>query len=388
MNSIYDKKQRYKLFLISSALIIGLASMWVSNNLIRKLADVEKKRVNLLGTAYRVLQQSDAEDDLTLIVEIISNNATIPIIITEADDKIMLHSNINIPRRDSISFLQKKLLKFKDKNPPITFEISKGYSQYLYYDESILLKQLSYYPYVQLGLISVLIFIAYIAFSNFRNAEENQVWVGLSKETAHQLGTPISSLMAWTELIKSQNQTDNNLITEMGKDVERLKMVAERFSKIGSKPDLEITNLIDTLEEALIYVKRRASKKVNMHMLFDANDFIPVNVNISLFEWVIENVCKNAFDAMEGKGELSINVIVAKDWAHIDIQDNGKGIIKSKQKTIFNPGYTTKQRGWGLGLSLAKRIIENYHNGKIFVKNSELNVGTTFRISIPVQKEE
>ncbi len=285
-----------------------------------------------------------------------------------------------------VEFLKKKLESFRAKNPPIVFHLWDGYNQYLYYDESIILKQLSYYPFIQLGLISVFILIAYIAFSNFRKAEENQVWVGLSKETAHQLGTPISSLMAWVELIKSEDKPNPALLTEMSKDVERLKMVAERFSKIGSKPDLETNNLTDILSEAVGYIKTRASKKVQVQTHFSTDDFIPVALNVALFEWVIENLCKNAFDAMEAKGELNISVLHVKDEVHIDIQDNGKGIAKTRQKTIFNPGYTTKKRGWGLGLSLAKRIIENYHNGKIFVKQSEVNKGTTFRITLPVQQ--
>lgn len=386
MSSIYDKKQRSKLYLIAAAFIIGMASMWISSNLIGKLSDIEKRRVELLGQAYRIMQQDDSNTDLNLVIDVISNNTSIPILIAEENGEVLFHVNIHLPKKNEQEFLQKKLESFKEKNPPIVFNLWEGYSQYLYYDGSIILKQLSYYPFIQLGLISVFILIAYVAFSNFRKAEENQVWVGLSKETAHQLGTPISSLMAWVELIKTQEKPDQNLVNEMGKDVERLKMVAERFSKIGSKPDLEIHNLMDVLYEALNYVKRRASKKVDVNYHFKQDDFIAVELNVALFEWVIENICKNAFDAMEGIGSLDIYVIPGKDDVNIDIKDSGKGISKGKQKTIFNPGYTTKQRGWGLGLSLAKRIIENYHNGKIFVKMSEVNKGTTFRITIPIQQ--
>lgn len=386
MSSIYDKKQRSKLYLIAAAFIIGMASMWISSNLIGKLSDIEKRRVELLGQAYRIMQQDDSNTDLNLVIDVISNNTSIPILIAEENGEVLFHVNIHLPKKNEQEFLQKKLESFKEKNPPIVFNLWEGYSQYLYYDGSIILKQLSYYPFIQLGLISVFILIAYVAFSNFRKAEENQVWVGLSKETAHQLGTPISSLMAWVELIKTQEKPDQNLVNEMGKDVERLKMVAERFSKIGSKPDLEIHNLMDVLYEALNYVKRRASKKVDVNYHFKQDDFIAVELNVALFEWVIENICKNAFDAMEGIGSLDIYVIPGKDEVNIDIKDSGKGISKGKQKTIFNPGYTTKQRGWGLGLSLAKRIIENYHNGKIFVKMSEVNKGTTFRITIPIQQ--
>ncbi len=385
MSSIYDKKQRYKLYLITAAFVIGLATILMSNALVNRLADVEKRRVDLLREAYQNLQSAEVEQDLALILEIIKNNTTIPIIIAEVNDTVIYYNNINVPKRDSVAFLQNKLQKFKAKGEPHEFVVDGEYKQYLYYDESILLKRLSFYPFVQMGLVSIFILIAYAAFSNFRKAEENQVWVGLSKETAHQLGTPISSLMAWTELLKTQDPLDKSLLTEMDKDVQRLKMVAERFSKIGSKPDLEMNNLSDVLHEAVNYIKRRASKKVTIHDNSEVYDFLPVNLNIALFEWVIENVCKNAMDAMESKGELFINVVPAKDVVHIDIRDTGKGISKTKQKTIFNPGYTTKKRGWGLGLSLAKRIIENYHNGKIFVKQSEVNVGTTFRITLPLQ---
>lgn len=386
MSTIYDKKQRSKLYLIAAALLIGLVSMWISNTLIEKLKDIEKRRVELLSQAYRIMQQEDSNTDLNLVIDVISNNTSIPILIAEENDTVLFHVNIKLPKNNQQAFLQKKLQSFKQKNPPIVFHLWEGYDQYLYYDGSIILKQLSYYPFIQLGLVSVFFIIAYVAFSNFRKAEENQVWVGLSKETAHQLGTPISSLMAWVELIKTQDKPDPGLMNEMSKDVERLKMVAERFSKIGSNPDLEINNLSDILLEALNYIKNRASKKVMVNTHFNPDDFIPVALNMALFEWVVENICKNAFDAMEGKGELNISVSQSKEEVHIDIQDNGKGIPKSKQKTIFNPGYTTKKRGWGLGLSLAKRIIENYHNGKIYVKQSEVNKGTTFRITLPIQQ--
>lgn len=254
----------------------------------------------------------------------------------------------------------------------------------LYYGNSILLRQLAYYPYVQLSVIMLFFFITYLAFKNTKKLEENQVWVGLTKETAHQLGTPISSLMAWMELLKAQ-QLDQSLLSDMSKDVERLRTIAERFSKIGSKPDLEMVNLTDTLFESIDYIKKRASNKVNIISNFGTIDFLPVYLNPSLFAWVIENICKNAIDAMNGKGELEISLTTKQNQIHIDIRDTGKGIPKSRFKTIFNAGYTTKKRGWGLGLSLAKRIIENYHQGKIFVKASQIDQGATFRITLPLQ---
>ncbi len=383
MSTIYDKKQRYKLYLIAAAFFIGMITIVISNALVNKLAAVEKSRVELLREAYSILLDPDSNENLQIILDVISSNTTIPIIIADAKDTVVFYSNIKVSKRDSAEFLQKKLHKFKSKVEPHVVKLGAGDNQYLYYNESILLRQLSYYPFVQMGMVTIFILIAYAAFSNFRKAEENQVWVGLSKETAHQLGTPISSLMAWVDLIKNQEVTDMSVVGEMGKDVDRLRMVAERFSKIGSKPDLEMVNLSDVLGESLEYIKRRAPKKVQVYDNIEVYDFLPAQLNKALFEWVIENLCKNAMDAMEAKGELYVNLVPTKDFIHIDIKDTGKGIPKAKFKTVFNPGYTTKKRGWGLGLSLAKRIIENYHNGKIVVKQSEINAGTTFRISLP-----
>ena len=269
----------------------------------------------------------------------------------------------------------------RSKHKPIEIVLMNGEKNYIYYKDSILLTQLFYYPYIQLSVIILFIFVSYFAFSYSRRAEQNQVWLGMSKETAHQLGTPISSLMAWIELMKIKEES-NELIHEVDKDVKRLSTITERFSKIGSSPVLTNENIVSALVNSVNYLKTRSPNKVayNLHFAGDAEIFIPLN--IALFEWVIENVCKNAIDAMDGSG--SIDIYLSNDIAHvhIDIKDTGKGITKGNFKTIFQPGFTTRQRGWGLGLSLAKRIVEIYHRGKIFVKSSEIGIGTTIRISL------
>jgi signal transduction histidine kinase len=267
----------------------------------------------------------------------------------------------------------------KDENDPIIISVSETETQYLYYRSSILLENLKYYPIVQFAVILLFILVAYLAFSSSRNAEQNQVWVGMSKETAHQLGTPISSLMAWVELLKMQN-IDESLIQEFEKDTQRLERITERFSKIGSVPELTRTDVAETIRSTVAYLKTRSSAKVKFLLDFSEQEVYEVPLNASLFSWVIENLCKNAIDAMNNIGTIQISIVEKGNQILIDLADTGKGISKSYFKTVFQPGFTSKKRGWGLGLSLAKRIVENYHKGKIFVKHSEINKGTTFRI--------
>ena len=256
--------------------------------------------------------------------------------------------------------------------------IGSNQTHYLYYSQSILLKKLTYYPYVQLSVIILFIIVAYFAFSSTRKAEQNQVWVGLSKETAHQLGTPISSLMAWLEILK-MNATDRQMVVEFEKDILRLEKITERFSKIGSKPKLTPQNLTHIVDNAIDYLRTRSSENIDFQLYAPENP-VMIPLNASLFEWVIENTCKNSMDAIDGKGLIKISIIDSSKFVFVDITDSGKGIPRSKQKTIFKPGYTTKKRGWGLGLSLAKRIVEEYHGGKIFVSSSDLGKGATLRI--------
>ncbi len=310
---------------------------------------------------------------------IIENNNTVPVILTDEADSIISAKNFNPEKIDDPAFLQKNLKKIKDKNEPIKIILEKGHYNLVYYKDSIILTMLSYYPYGQLGIIVLFILVSYLAFNSSRKADQNQVWVGMSKETAHQLGTPTSSLAGWIEILQN-NYPEISITKELALDVERLEKVTERFSRIGSKPSPANENIISIISHTIDYLKLRTSSKIRFVNSYNPEQEIIVPVNKALFEWVIENVCKNAIDSMEGSGEITIRISDNDKNAVIDISDTGKGMPKSAFNKIFNPGYTTKQRGWGLGLSLAKRIVEEYHNGRIFVRNSELGKGSCIRI--------
>ena len=309
------------------------------------------------------------------------NTAAVPVIYTDSSKtKIIERSNkIDTSKVGTQEKLQKELSRLAQQNTPIEIDLGEGSKGYIFYEESTLLSQLKYYPYVQFGVIGLFLLIAYILFSTARKAEQDQVWVGMSKETAHQLGTPLSSLMAWMELLKEKGVEESTLI-EMNRDVDRLNTITERFSKIGSKPILVDEDLAEVLENSVDYIKKRTSRNVIFAIVNNNTAPFKAKLCVPLFDWVIENICKNAVDSMDGKGSIKIEITDNVQFAYIDITDTGKGISKGKTRTVFEPGFTTKKRGWGLGLSLCKRIIENYHNGKIFVKRSELGVGTTFRI--------
>ena len=308
------------------------------------------------------------------------NTAAVPVIYTDSSKtKIIERSNkIDTSKVGTQEKLQKELSRLAQQNTPIEIDLGKGSKGYIFYEESALLSQLKYYPYVQFGVIGLFLLIAYILFSTARKAEQDQVWVGMSKETAHQLGTPLSSLMGWNEHLRSLN-VDESVVDEMTRDIKRLQTITERFSKIGSQPTLQDEDVCAVINNSVDYLKKRTSKNVNYELILPMKE-VHVQMSIALFEWVIENLCKNAVDAMDGKGMLKIKVMEVPEGIAVDVSDTGKGIPKSKFKTVFEPGFTTKQRGWGLGLSLCKRIIENYHKGKIFVLSSETNKGTTFRI--------
>jgi signal transduction histidine kinase len=377
--NIYSKKQVWKISLLAGAVLIGLLSLWYTNKLVRKLSAEERKKVELWAKAMQQLQTD--VDNLTFPFEVIQKNETVPLIETDEKGNILEVRNLDSLRRKDLQYLKEELEDMKQQHhDPIVISAS-GITRYIFYKDSILLTQLRYYPYIQLGVIFLFILVAYLAFSASRKAEQNQVWVGLSKETAHQLGTPISSLLAWLELLKIK-KIDPELVTEIDTDIRRLETITERFSKIGSSPVLEKVGIAGVLANAINYIRSRSSNKIQFMLHFSEENEILVPVNISLFEWVIENLCKNAVDAMDGTGSIDIYIHDHVQVLYIDIKDTGKGVPKSKYRTIFNPGYTTKQRGWGLGLSLSKRIIEDYHNGKIFVKSSEINRGTTFRIAL------
>lgn len=382
MKKIYQTNQLLKFIFIAIAVIIVVVSTIFTNRLAEKLSVEETKKVEIWAEATRQLLLADENTDVNFLLNIIEGNTTIPVIMTDEHDNMLSHRNISTPKNKEEEFLISKISKLKNDRQPIVFKLDDDSQQFIYYDESSLLKQLHVFPYVQFGIIILFFIIVILAFSSTKRAEQNQVWVGLSKETAHQLGTPISSLLAWTELLKSRHE-DDKLLLDMEKDVKRLSIIAERFSKIGSKPDLKETELADALSNAVNYMKNRSSSKVSITLQYPENESISVPLNVPLFEWVIENLCKNAIDAMNGIGKIDVLVKTNEREAVIDITDTGKGMERKFYKAIFTPGYTTKERGWGLGLSLAKRIIEEYHKGKIFVKQSEINVGTTFRIMIP-----
>jgi LytS/YehU family sensor histidine kinase len=378
----YSTKQRWKFSLFLSAIIIGASSLLYTNQLVHSLSAEERKKVELWAEATKEIQNAGlAEDVSNVVYRILQEDKTIPKILVDEKENIISYANIDSARvnRTKGQYLKDLLTRMKLENKPIEISFSDGEKNYIYYKDSTLLDKLIYYPFIQLGVISLFIFVSYLAFSISRRMEQDQVWVGMSKETAHQLGTPISSLIAWVELLRLKNE-DTTVIDEVSKDVERLQVITERFSKIGSPPVLSKTNLIDVLNKAVGYLKTRTSHKVVYTINFSNVHEIMVPINVPLFEWVIENICKNAIDAMNGAGNIDVLVKDDIQVVYIDIKDTGKGIAKSKYKTVFQPGYTTKRRGWGLGLSLSKRIIEVNHNGKIFVKNSELNKGTTFRI--------
>lgn len=500
--NIYTKKQRWKLVLAAIAFLIVLASLWYTNNLVKRIRNDEKQKVKLWAEAVQkkaklvkftneLFEKIKAEErkkaelyaeatrqlsgdlrDPGFVLKVLQDNTTVPVILTNEKDEISSATatrNLDSLREKDTTYLRQQLNLMKSLYPPLEVEVYKGIKQrlyhkdsrvftdiqlvfdsltksfidevavntaavpviytdstktlvlekndkidvaeinspaklkaklkdlagqnepikvvlregdvnYIFYAEAEILTRLRLYPYVQFGVIGLFLLIAYVLFSTARKAEQDQVWVGMSKETAHQLGTPLSSLMAWNEHLRGIG-VDESIVNEMQRDVKRLDTITDRFSKIGSQPTLTNENVNDILFNAVEYLKSRTSKNVRYHIHLP-NDNLMVHVCVPLFEWVIENLCKNAVDAMDGKGEIIVTLKDIPEALHIDISDTGKGIAKSKFKTVFEPGYTTKKRGWGLGLSLCKRIIENYHEGKIFVLNSEAGKGTTFRIEM------
>ncbi len=380
MQNIYDVRQKGKLiFLLISVLLVG-GVLYVSNDLVDDLSVEERKKMEIWAEATRELASDKTEMSMELILKVIQSNTSIPAILVDENGAINQYVNLNLPESDPEKYLQRKLAQLQSGSNVIEISLGGDEKQYLYYDDSILLKRLSLYPYVQLGVMVLFVLIVYFALISTKKAEQNKVWVGLSKETAHQLGTPISSLMAWMDLLEASG-VDPALLSDMNKDVKRLSVIAERFSKIGSKPEMELVYVNEVLENATEYMRRRVSSKVQIttHLPSDAEGAM---VCLPLFEWVIENLCKNAVDAMNGEGRIDVYLTSERQQIYIDIKDTGKGIARKNFKTVFNPGYTTKKRGWGLGLTLAKRIIEEYHDGRIFVKESEVGKGTTFRIEL------
>jgi len=394
--NIYNRKQKWKYALLGFAIAIGISSLFVTNRLVKELKKEERKKIELWAQATKQLVNISGEGDYSLAIHVITDHHNIPLMLVDECDSILENRNmLNTTKLDSFliglklkkekvitkSFLRKELEYIRaNGDEPIEINFI-GDKQWIYYKDSALLNRLRYYPIYQLGFIGLFMLIAYLTFSAARKSEQNQVWAGMAKETAHQIGTPLSSLMAWIELLKEKN-SDKNILGEMEKDVGRLETITERFSKIGSKTDLEVIDLITVIENAIHYLKARLPQKITFTLNLPSKSLM-IAINKVLLEWVIENLCKNATDAMSGKGEISIYIEEDEHQATIYIVDNGKGIDRSLIKNIFKPGVTSKKRGWGLGLSLSKRIIEEYHNGKIYVKRSKENKGSTFCISLP-----
>ncbi len=375
---IYRKKQRWKLILLLAAILIGVGSLWYTNRLVDRIEVTERQKMELWAEAIRIMNSADFETDLAFPFSVIESNTHIPVILTDSDGQILNYKNIDSLKATHPGYLERQLRLAREENDSLVINLGPGEYQNLFYRDSIVLRQLILFPYVQLGVIILFILVSYIAFSVSRKAEQNEVWTGMSKETAHQLGTPISSLMGWMELLK-QSALDPAMVREMEKDASRLEKITDRFSKIGSKPALTEGDLTRILTETMDYMRNRGPESVEYRLDIPQKP-VRVDLNETLFEWVIENLCKNATDAIEGSGRVILHAVETDNSVIIDVEDSGKGIPKSKYRTIFKPGYTTKKRGWGLGLSLSKRIIESYHHGKIFVLSSDPFDSTVIRI--------
>ena len=383
-----DKIRQVKIMLFVAAIVLAVLSLVVSHYLVRDLYAEERSKMEIWSEAMRALNNADENADLNLVLKVINDNNTIPVIVTDSMGHVQTFRNLKISDchsyDDSLRYAAKAARSLYNSDRFIKIAIGDSITSdniFVCYDDSVMLKRLSSYPYVQLCVVFVFVVVAIFALLTSKKAEQNKVWVGLSKETAHQLGTPISSLMAWTEILK-ETYPDDDLIPEMDKDVKRLQLIADRFSKIGSLPEPVPSSLNEVMEHVISYMDRRTSAKVKMIRRFPDHEVV-VNLNDSLFEWVIENLSKNAVDAMEGAGTITLTIDDSQDnRVIVEVSDTGKGIKKKNLRNVFRPGFTTKKRGWGLGLSLAKRIVEEYHHGRIFVKCSEIGKGTTFRIEL------
>ena len=391
----YDGVRRVKRILVAGAVLIVVASLWVSHGLISDLKNEEQTKMGVWAEAMRSLTSADETTDLNLVLRVINDNHTIPVIVTDEKGRVTTSRNLRLryrTSRDSVKQVNEALARLKAGGHSMrialgTDEVGDTHATalYIYYGQSLLLQRLAWFPYVQLGVVTVFLLVALLALLSTKRAEQNKVWVGLTKETAHQLGTPISSLMAWMAVMR-ETHPDDALIDEMEADVRRLEMVAERFSKIGSAPKLHPETVGPIVERVAEYIARRIPKSVKLAVdLRDESELIPISA--PLVEWVVEVLCKNAADAMPGVGQIGISGGKVGDRYVIDVADTGKGIERKHHKTVFRPGFTTKQRGWGLGLSLAKRIIEEYHHGRIYVLRSAPGEGTVFRIELPINSQ-
>ena len=384
-----DRVRQVKILLVISAVVIAVASLVVSHLLVHDLVKEERKNMSVWAEALRSFNNADENTDLALVLKVIEGNEHIPAIVVDGRGRVREHRNLGRKwhsAADSVEYITRKAQSMKAQGNVIRISLdspyTEGYDDYMEvcFGESLMLRRLAYYPYVQLGVVLIFVVVAIFALLSSKRAEQNKVWVGLSKETAHQLGTPISSLMAWVEVLRETYPQDE-LIPEMDKDVRRLQRIAERFSKIGSLPEPKPENLNDVVSNVVQYIRRRTSNKVSIVVDMPEHPLI-VMMSAPLFEWVVENLCKNAIDAMDGQGRITLTARDEQDCFSVEVADTGKGIASKNFRNVFMPGFTTKSRGWGLGLSLAKRIVEEYHHGRIFVKSSEIGRGTTFRIEL------
>ncbi|MBO7593133.1 MAG: HAMP domain-containing histidine kinase [Bacteroidaceae bacterium] len=385
---MFDKIRNIRYMLVLFAILIAIGSLVTSNYLITDLEEEERTRMEVWAEAMRSLNAADENTDMNLVLKVINGNHTIPVIIVDKEGRALSSRNIGksfLMDEDSIGYLTSLAKEFREDGRSIRIDMPEEIAPDDYiticYDESLMLKRLAIYPYIQLGVVVLFVLIAIFAIFSAMKAEQNKVWVGLSKETAHQLGTPISSLIAWHEVLK-ENYPNDDLLPEMEKDIKRLERIADRFSKIGSIPEPKPEDVLEVIDRVVAYMRKRTSNKVTITTHYP-NEPVIVSLIASLFEWVAENLCKNAVDAMDGAGLIDITVDEDERWVYVDVKDTGKGIAKGNFDSVFKPGFTTKSRGWGLGLSLAKRIVEDYHKGKIYVVDSEVGVGTTFRIELP-----
>lgn len=404
LRNIYDKRRIWKMGLMIVSVILVAGFIFMSSRIVRDLAEQERDRMQIWANATKELATMGNDDsggaaaqtDVDFLLSIIEGNHNIPVLLVDDQGEIMLHRNFHLPEPiDSLApyaisdanmvYLKKKLARLQNSSNKIEIKIDYHTTQHLYYEDSTTLRRLAWFPYIQLAVMLIFLAVAYLALISVKKAEQNRVWVGLSKETAHQLGTPISSLMAWTQMLDAMG-TDKSIVADMDKDVHRLSVIADRFSKIGSMPDKELTFINEAVEQSLAYMRTRIPKRVTLTIHIDDAQNCGIMLCQSLFEWVMENLTKNAVDAMDGEGSLDITVTSTPDQALILVKDTGKGIARKNFKNVFNPGFTTKKRGWGLGLTLVKRIIEEYHDGRIYIKESELGRGTTFAIELPTVK--
>ena len=371
-------------FILTILLVIVVLSVSFTTRLANKFAEEEYRKIELWAEATRQLIMADENDNIDLILSVMEGNTTIPVYMVDSAHQLLLSRNVQEPKHNKEEFYKQRINNLRLSQAPIVVQVDEEVTQYIYYEDSTLLRRLYWFPYIQLAVIIAFIAIAVIALIMAQRSEQNSLWVGLSKETAHQLGTPISSLNAWNELLKATYPNDA-LLPQMDEDIRRLQMIAERFSKIGSQPTLDQQAILPIIQSAMEYMRVRTSNKITYTLQADTD--CQVLVCKPLFEWVIENLCKNAIDSMEGKGDITLSLTKQENKVYLDIADTGKGIDRRHFKTIFKPGYTSKKRGWGLGLSLAKRIIEDYHRGKLFVKQSQIGVGSTFRITLEQAKD-